>query len=77
VRLGSPSGPVALAELARVADHEVPPLHRIDQTPAIVVELRLRRAADREDVERIVARDVELPVGLRVELGPPLPALAP
>lgn len=77
VRLGSPSGPVALAELARVADHELPPLHRIDQTPAIVVELRLRRAADREDVERVVARDVELPAGLRVELGPALPALDP
>lgn len=73
----STGGPVALAGLVHADPPAWVPLYRVDREPAAALDLRLRRAADREAVQRTLAADIALPAGLRLELGPGLPALDP
>lgn len=67
------NGPVPLSSFARldVAPSTLVPRYRVDQQPAALVELRLRRAADRETVTSAL-QTLERPPGLQVRLGPAL-----
>lgn len=56
---------------------ELAPRYRIDREPAAALDLRLRRAADRERVQKALAAGLTLPPGVRLALGPGLPALDP
>lgn len=76
--VSSPGGPVPLSALASVAatlTHA--PLYRIARSDAAALELRLRRAADREVVRDVLAKELELPAGVQLRLGREFPPLDP
>lgn len=65
---------VPLAGLVRAeAGREWAPRFRVDRQSAALVELRLRRASDRDAVQAALSRAVPLPTGVRVELGDAAP----
>lgn len=76
--VSSPGGPVAVAALVTLT--EAPPTPtprwRIDRHDAAAVELRLRRAADREAVQAVV-EDLPLPPGVQLRLSRGFPPLTP
>lgn len=74
----SAAGPVPLSALVRVevGPPILAPRWRVDGQRAALVELRLRRAADRSAVEDAL-KTLDLPPGLRVRLGPALPLRTP
>lgn len=76
--VSSPGGPLPLTALMTVADGPPTrtPLYRVAQSNAAAVELRLRRAADREAVLAAV-QDLELPAGVQLRLGREFPPLGP
>jgi hypothetical protein len=71
--------PVRLDALASVRDAPptLAPLYRIGRSDAAALELRLRRAADREAVLDVLTKDLELPPGVQLRLGREFPPLDP
>lgn len=76
--LASAAGAIRLSELVRVeaGPPVARPRYHVDGQRAALVELRLRRAADRSAVEDAL-KTLELPPGLQVRLGPALALRAP
>lgn len=76
LHIGSVAGLVPLAELVLPAQPQYAPRYRLDRVPAAAIDLRLRRASDREAVQDAL-QGLILPTGLRLELGPELSFLGP
>ncbi|WP_346660264.1 efflux RND transporter permease subunit [Nannocystis pusilla] len=76
LHVGSPTGPVPLAELVRVEASAGGPLYRIDRVPTAAVEVRLRSAADVDAVRRAI-QGFELPPGVVVAQDVELPEIDP
>lgn len=75
----SASGPAPLDAFTSVVDAPPAhaPLYRIARSDAAALDLRLRRAADREAVLAVLTKELELPAGVQLRLGREFPPLGP
>lgn len=74
IHVHSRRGAIPLAELVRADTPAWAPLYRFDSQPAAALDVHLRSAADRDAVQQALAAGLQLPPGLRLELGPGIPA---